>query len=283
MRSGAIKRKALVKTREIMRLSRDQQDAAVFAINDPEVQEQVRTYVTQRRGDIDKAAVVALMDEGAAWETMPETLLIRIPSTKQAQLRKLSQQMSPAVEVKTDLGAYAELSDKSPKELSEINIPVEYVGRLSRVDAKHFIDLQTKFREGKDSSIFTHKEVIDSFVDLLPTQGVDNVRLKADARRRIESHIGAAEEKSDVPLTVKEVEDLVKEVMTTQFFDVLEARYKEEPKPAADTFTISQQLSTTFESFVLTGVDNTEFSRSIGVCDHRNYYPEEKWSWKTAP
>ena len=268
LRAGTTKRKALVKTREIMRLPRNKQDDAVFAINDPELQEQVRTYVTQRQGDIDNSAVedqnqaveqaVALMNEGAAWETMPETLLIRIPSTKQAQLRKLSEQKRGGVEVKTDLGVYAELSELSGAELAKVNIAVDHVGELSRADSKHFIDLQTEFREGKESSIFTSKEVIDSFVDLLPTQGVDSVNLKADARKRIESHIRAAEEKSDTPLTVKDVEDLTREVMTPQFLDVLEARYREEPKPAADTFTISQQLNAAFRTLELTGVDNTK-------------------------
>ena len=268
LRVGTTKRKALNKTREIMRLPEDKQNDAVFAINDPELQEQVRTYVTQRQGDIDKAAAedqnqaveqaVALMNEGAAWETIPETLLIRIPPTRQAQLRKFSEQKRSAVEVKTDLGAYSQLAELSGPELSKVNIAVDYVGLLSRADAKHFIDLQTEFREGKESSIFTSKEVIDSFVDLLPTQNVDSASLKADARKRIESHIRAAEEKSDTPLTVKEVEDLTREAMTPQFLDVLEARYREEPKPAADTFTIGQQLDTAFKSLELTGVDNTK-------------------------
>lgn len=268
LRASTIKNKALNKARGIMNLPEDKQDDAVFAINDPEVQEQTRTYVTQRQKDINDASIadqkqaeeqaVAMINEGMPWESMPQSLLTRIQPTQQAKLRKLSEQVHAAVEVKTDLPAYAELSQMSPKELSEINIPVEYVGRLSRADAKHFIDLQTEFREGKDTSIFTHKQVIDSFIDLLPTQNVDSVQLKADARKRIVNHIRAAEEKSDVPLSVKQVEDLVKEVMTPQYLDVLEARYREEPKPAADTFTISQQLSTTFEALGLTGVDNSQ-------------------------
>ena len=262
------KHRALAKTREVMLLPPEKQDAAVFAINDPEVQEQTRTYVEQRQASIANAQkadmaqadkqITDALTKGAPLEAIPQELWQQVSAEKQRALVKYSVSLNKEIEAKTDPQAVSELWRMPKKQLIETNIAVDFVDRLSGSDMNTWLKRQAEAVKDSGNFVQTQKEILAPYINMIQGPEFDNPRIEGAMNQAVLSGVDAFQQENARQPNDKEYLEIVKETATIGFVVNLRDKFKKEIVPAGDTFTVTQQLNTAFEANELTGVDNSQ-------------------------
>ena len=123
-----------------------------------------------------------------------------------------------------------------------------------------WINQKNKIRSTPDKSILTKKDITDPILAMIKGgKGFDDNGIEAEFMQAVINEVSdLEEEQGGKAITTAQYKEITNKTATPGFVIALRDKYREKVNPAADTFTVTQQLNTAFETNELTGVDNSQ-------------------------